>query len=187
MTMPLAHLCSFCGNPIEPGTGTMYVRKDGTVFYFCSSKCEKNLIQLKRVPRTVPWTQAAVLAKARAAGLSVEESGPVVAVEAEVGEVAEDFDLQLPKGKDIPIAIRDLIDKRLGPELGKGRIERHFKDFSASELLRESIGTWYAKRHPRKRVTEIEVDEYVAYLDTSSGKKVLKEWLEEMAKSGKGK
>ena len=47
--------CSFCGKNIEPGTGKMYVRKDGKVLYFCSSKCEKNMLKLKRNPRYVKW------------------------------------------------------------------------------------------------------------------------------------
>jgi len=49
--------CSFCGYDIEPGTGKMYVRNDGTIFKFCSSKCEKNLIKLNRIPRRVKWTK----------------------------------------------------------------------------------------------------------------------------------
>ena len=49
--------CSFCGEEIEPGTGKIYVKKDGTVFYFCSNKCQKNMIKLKRVPRRVRWTK----------------------------------------------------------------------------------------------------------------------------------
>jgi large subunit ribosomal protein L24e len=48
--------CSFCGNPIEPGTGKMYVRKDGTIYTFCSNKCKKNRIDLGRVPRRTKWT-----------------------------------------------------------------------------------------------------------------------------------
>lgn len=50
-------VCSFCGNEIEPGTGKMYIKKDGTVFYFCKNKCKKNMIVLKRVPRRVRWTK----------------------------------------------------------------------------------------------------------------------------------
>jgi len=46
--------CSFCGRVIELGTGKMFVKRDGAVFYFCSSKCEKNL-SLGRVPRKVGW------------------------------------------------------------------------------------------------------------------------------------
>ncbi|MCX6651253.1 MAG: 50S ribosomal protein L24e [Methanomassiliicoccales archaeon] len=52
------HLCSFCGEQIEPGTGKMYVRKDGTVFLFCTNKCYKNMVELKRVPRNITWTKA---------------------------------------------------------------------------------------------------------------------------------
>lgn len=48
--------CSFCGNEIEPGTGKMYVRKDGSIFYFCKSKCQKNLLKLKRLPHRTEWT-----------------------------------------------------------------------------------------------------------------------------------
>ena len=49
--------CSFCGSDIEPGTGKMYVKKDGTVLNFCTNKCHKNMIELKRVPRTTAWTE----------------------------------------------------------------------------------------------------------------------------------
>jgi len=48
--------CSFCGKAIRKGTGTMFVKKDGTTFTFCSSKCEKNLLKLKRNPRKIKWT-----------------------------------------------------------------------------------------------------------------------------------
>jgi large subunit ribosomal protein L24e len=49
-------VCSFCGNEIEPGTGKMYIKKDATIFFFCSNKCQKNMVKLKRVPRRVRWT-----------------------------------------------------------------------------------------------------------------------------------
>jgi len=48
--------CSFCGQDIEPGTGKMYVKKDGTRYMFCSLKCQKNMVVLKRVNRNVRWT-----------------------------------------------------------------------------------------------------------------------------------
>jgi large subunit ribosomal protein L24e len=50
-------ICSFCGEEIEPGTGKMFVKKDGKVLYFCSRKCEKNMIKLKRNPRKFKWTK----------------------------------------------------------------------------------------------------------------------------------
>jgi len=49
--------CSFCGNPIKKGTGKMYVKKDGKVLHFCFSKCERNMIKLKRKPREIKWTK----------------------------------------------------------------------------------------------------------------------------------
>lgn len=55
--MPKRVFCTFCGEQIEPGTGTMYVRKDGTIYNFCSKKCEKNMVELKRKPRTTTWTE----------------------------------------------------------------------------------------------------------------------------------
>ena len=57
------HLCSFCGEQIEPGTGKMYCRKDGTVLLFCTNKCYKNMVELKRVPRNITWTKAYAVKK----------------------------------------------------------------------------------------------------------------------------
>ncbi|RQD84898.1 MAG: 50S ribosomal protein L24e [Methanocalculus sp. MSAO_Arc2] len=51
------YTCSFCGDQLEPGTGKLFVRKDGSIFYFCSSKCQNNY-RLRRVPRRVEWTAA---------------------------------------------------------------------------------------------------------------------------------
>jgi large subunit ribosomal protein L24e len=42
---------------MEPGTGKMFVRKDGQIFFFCSTKCQKNY-KLGRISRRVPWTAA---------------------------------------------------------------------------------------------------------------------------------
>ncbi|MDD3175188.1 MAG: 50S ribosomal protein L24e [Candidatus Nanoarchaeia archaeon] len=49
--------CSFCGKEINPGTGKMYIKKDGTVFNFCSSKCQKTQIDRKYKARITPWTK----------------------------------------------------------------------------------------------------------------------------------
>ena len=51
-------VCSFCGREIEPGTGSMYVKKDGSVMLFCTNKCSKNMIDMGRVPRKITWTRA---------------------------------------------------------------------------------------------------------------------------------
>jgi large subunit ribosomal protein L24e len=34
----------------------MFVKTDGKLLYFCSTKCEKNLLKLKRKPREHKWT-----------------------------------------------------------------------------------------------------------------------------------
>jgi len=49
--------CTFCGYEITPTTGKMYVKKDGKVLNFCSSKCERSQIKLKRVGRRTKWTK----------------------------------------------------------------------------------------------------------------------------------
>ena len=49
--------CSFCGKEIPKGTGKMFVKNDGKILYFCSRKCEKNMLELKRIPKKVKWTK----------------------------------------------------------------------------------------------------------------------------------
>ncbi len=50
--------CSFCGEEMPKGTGKIIARKDNSVFYVCSKKCEKNLFKLNRSPTRVKWTEA---------------------------------------------------------------------------------------------------------------------------------
>ena len=38
-------------------TNKELVKKDGTVFHFCKNKCQKNMLDLKRIPRRVHWTK----------------------------------------------------------------------------------------------------------------------------------
>ena len=47
--------CSFCSAEMEKGTGLMYVKRDGTAQYFCSGKCKKHVLKLKRKPRLTKW------------------------------------------------------------------------------------------------------------------------------------
>lgn len=47
--------CDFSGKEIEPGTGIMYVRNDGSVLHFADSKAEKNYL-LGREARDLEWT-----------------------------------------------------------------------------------------------------------------------------------
>jgi len=40
--------CDYCNIQIPRGTGKIFVKKDGKKLDFCSSKCEKNMLKLKR-------------------------------------------------------------------------------------------------------------------------------------------
>jgi len=52
--MPRNRECDYCGTDIEPGTGTMFVRSNGSTIHYCSSKCEKNA-NLGRESRDLEW------------------------------------------------------------------------------------------------------------------------------------
>ena len=49
--------CTFCRSTLEPGTGKMFVLKDGTIYHFCSSKCQRNQLHLGRTGRLHKWTK----------------------------------------------------------------------------------------------------------------------------------
>ncbi|MFX0079574.1 MAG: 50S ribosomal protein L24e [Candidatus Hermodarchaeota archaeon] len=51
------YTCSFCGTDIEPGTGSIHVKGDGSLLYLCSSKCRRNETYLKRRARRLKWTE----------------------------------------------------------------------------------------------------------------------------------
>ncbi len=69
--------CSFSGKDIPKGQGLMYVKKDGTILYFYSSKEKKNYLALGREGRRQKWTPSAREFKERqavkAAAPKVEE------------------------------------------------------------------------------------------------------------------
>lgn len=54
--MPRPRKCSFCGKEFPPGTGMMFVKNYGSILWFCSSKCRKNMLNLRRDPRKLKWT-----------------------------------------------------------------------------------------------------------------------------------
>jgi large subunit ribosomal protein L24e len=62
--MVVKRQCSFCASEIEPGTGAMFVKRDGTVFHFCSGSCRKQQLHLGRVGHRFKWTRAHALKKA---------------------------------------------------------------------------------------------------------------------------
>ena len=52
--------CSFCSIVVEKGTGKMHIHSTGKILYFCSNKCEKNMLKLGRDPRNFKWAQPEV-------------------------------------------------------------------------------------------------------------------------------
>lgn len=52
--------CNFCGKEIKMGTGKIFAKDNGTVLHFCSGKCEKNMLVLKRDARKLKWTKSFV-------------------------------------------------------------------------------------------------------------------------------
>ena len=90
--MPRTRECDYCGDDIEPGTGTLLVLNDGSTVDYCSSKCEKNA-DLGREPRDVEWTESGQAA----GGRTVEseepaESEPEETDEADESEAAPDLE-----------------------------------------------------------------------------------------------
>jgi large subunit ribosomal protein L24e len=75
--MVVKRQCSFCAQEIEPGTGMMFVKRDGTVFHFCTSSCRKQQLHLHRVGHRFKWTRAHELK--RAADRSSAQRAPAAA------------------------------------------------------------------------------------------------------------
>ena len=76
--------CDFCGDDIEPGTGTMFVRVDGSTEHFCSAKCER-AAEKGREPRNVGWTEAG-----RQAAQANQQASEADAAEASTDEASGD-------------------------------------------------------------------------------------------------
>lgn len=55
--------CSFCGNDYVKGSGKTFVKDNGTLLFFCATKCEKNMLKLKRDARKFKWTAFYVKSK----------------------------------------------------------------------------------------------------------------------------
>jgi len=51
-------VCSFCKQGYEFPRGTTVVQKEGSIKYYCSSKCRKNA-ELGRISKNVNWVRKA--------------------------------------------------------------------------------------------------------------------------------
>ena len=50
--------CVFCGREEKAFKGVHLIKNTGTINFFCSSKCRKNSLKLKRDKRKMKWTEA---------------------------------------------------------------------------------------------------------------------------------
>src|SRR5437879_12525199 len=101
------------------------------------------MLKLGRVPRWTPWTQAF----RRAAGRVTEEAVVVTEEAPVLAEGAAEVTIETPRGKDIPADLSDLIDKRLGPDLSRGNLERYISDFVSGDTFRTAIPVSTQKKH----------------------------------------
>ena len=76
--MVVKRQCSFCAREIEPGTGMMFVKRDGTVYHFCTASCRKQQLHLHRVGHHFKWTRAHELKRA-ADRSSAQKAAPAAA------------------------------------------------------------------------------------------------------------
>lgn len=58
--------CVFCGVEKPNFTGVFLMRNDGSVNFFCGSKCRKNMLKLGRDKRKIRWTEAFHLTREKA-------------------------------------------------------------------------------------------------------------------------
>ncbi|MFP8954164.1 50S ribosomal protein L24e [Natrialbaceae archaeon A-arb3/5] len=96
--------CDYTGEEIEPGTGIMYVKNDGSVLHFVDSKAEKNY-KLGREPRDLEWTEEGRRGKgpAQADTPADETADQDDVVEAEDDEdLAEETDVAEDDEEDVP-------------------------------------------------------------------------------------
>lgn len=50
--------CVFCGSDEHDFRGVHLIKNDGSIDFYCSSKCRKNVLKLGRDKRKVRWTEA---------------------------------------------------------------------------------------------------------------------------------
>ena len=54
--MPTMHKCTFCGREFVHGTGMLFIKKDGTLYWFCSKRCRVFMLKHKKDSRKIKWT-----------------------------------------------------------------------------------------------------------------------------------
>ena len=57
--------CAFCGKEESPYKGVHLIKNDGSINFFCSSKCRRNVLNLKRDKNKLKWTKAYRISRQR--------------------------------------------------------------------------------------------------------------------------
>jgi large subunit ribosomal protein L24e len=72
--------CVFCGREEPPYKGVHLITNDGSMNFYCSSKCRRNALNLKRDKKRLKWTEAYRIVKAKtAAKEAVKKAAEAVA------------------------------------------------------------------------------------------------------------
>ena len=58
--------CTFCGREESPYKGVHLIKNDGSINFFCSSKCRRNALNLKRDKKNIKWTESYRITKQKA-------------------------------------------------------------------------------------------------------------------------
>jgi large subunit ribosomal protein L24e len=69
--------CAFCGHEESPYKGVHLINNDGSISFFCSGKCRKNALNLRRDKKKIKWTEAYRITKDRAAEKVVRDEAAV--------------------------------------------------------------------------------------------------------------
>jgi len=78
--------CNFCGKEESPYHGVHLIKNDGSINFYCSSKCRRNALNLKRDKNKFKWTEAYGLARQR----SVEKAKREAKADSEKKQKAEE-------------------------------------------------------------------------------------------------
>ncbi len=113
--------CTFCSKKIEKGTGLIHINRAGKALNFCSSKCRRNQLDLKRKPRKVKWTKTYREEKeirVRAQTPVKETQTPVKETQTTVKEKKEETPkpIKTEKKKNKPTPVKKASEKKPKPK-----------------------------------------------------------------------
>jgi nucleoside-diphosphate kinase len=124
-----ARNCSLCGQELEPGTGVMFVKRDGTVYFFCSSKCERNF-RLGRKGRKLKWARPE---KVERTFVMIKPDGVKAGLVDEIRSRITKAGLKIVSSKRIKLN-RELAEQLYSPHRGKPFFEDLVKFVCSGEV-----------------------------------------------------